>query len=78
MDAVKQMFDDIERILGRDGLTAADVARDLGRNYNQVYEWVVVRKFNPRADALFQLQAWRDKYDKKRHPARRDVTPNTK
>lgn len=60
MDAVKQMFDDIERILKRDGKTVADLAKDLGRSYNQVYDWVVLRKFNPRARPLIDLQAWRD------------------
>jgi len=62
MDAVKEILDDIERILKRDGKTVADLAKDLDRNYNQVYDWIVVRKFNPRAEPLMALMAWRDKW----------------
>jgi transposase-like protein len=62
MNEIAILFDDIERILSRDGKTIADLAKDLGRNYNQVYDWVKLRKFNPRAGALIQLQNWRDKH----------------
>jgi transposase-like protein len=62
MDTVKKLFDDIERILKRDGKTVADLAKDLGRNYNQVYDWVVLRKFNPRAGPLMELQGWRNRW----------------
>jgi len=66
MDEIKKLFDDIEACLKRDGKTLGDLARELGRSYNQVYDWVRLRKFNPRAEPLLQLQAWRDKNIRKR------------
>jgi ElaB/YqjD/DUF883 family membrane-anchored ribosome-binding protein len=65
MDEIKKLFDDIEAILKRDGKTLGDLARELDRSYNQVYDWVRLRKFNPRAGPLFQLQAWRNNNIKK-------------
>lgn len=61
MDEVNNLFSDIEALLKRDGKTLGDLARELGRSYNQIYDWVRLRKFNPRAEPLLQLQAWRDK-----------------
>lgn len=69
MDTVKILLDDIERILKRDGLTPADLAKDMGRSYNQLYDWIVLRKFSPRAKPLLELQAWRDRYAMVTHPA---------
>ena len=66
MDQINQLFDDIEAILKRDGKTLGDLARELDRSYNQVYDWVRLRKFNPRAEPLLELQAWRDKNNKRR------------
>jgi transposase-like protein len=60
MDYMDRLFDDIERILKRDGKTIGDLARELGKSYNQVYDWVRMRKFNPRAAVVIQLQGWRD------------------
>jgi len=59
---VKKLLDEIERILRRNGWTIADLARDLGRSYHQTYQWVVVRRFNPQAQGLLALQAWRSKH----------------
>jgi hypothetical protein len=64
MSRVTEMFDDIEHYLKRDGKTIGDLARDLGYEYQQVYDWVRLRRFNPRAEALLQLQAWRDQNKK--------------
>lgn len=67
MEEINKLFNEIEAILKRDGQTLGDLARELDRDYNQVYDWVRLRKFNPRAEPLLQLQAWRAKYINKRH-----------
>ena len=66
MDEMNKLLDDIEAILKRDGKTLGDLARELDRSYNQVYDWVRLRKFSPRAGPLLQLQAWRGNNIKKR------------
>ena len=57
---VKELLNDIERILEKQKLTVADLARDIDRNYHQVYQWLKVRRFNPQAEGLLLLQRWRD------------------
>lgn len=57
---VKKLLDDIERILKRNSQTVADLARDIGRDYHQVYYWIKVRRFNPQADGLLALMKWRE------------------
>jgi hypothetical protein len=65
-DIMDRLFDDIQRILDRDGKNYADLARELTSmsdrsfSYNQVYDWVRMRKFNPRAKVVLLLQGWRD------------------
>jgi hypothetical protein len=59
-DQVKTLLDDIERILKRQGKTIADLARDLGKNYNQVYHWIRLRRFDPGGQAILRLKQWRD------------------
>lgn len=65
-DVMDRLFDDIERILARDGKNISDLARELSSmsdrsfSYNQVYDWVKMRKFNPRAKVVLLLQGWRD------------------
>lgn len=59
---VTKLLDEIMAILDRDGRTVADLAKDLGRDYNHVYDWMVRRKFNPSSDALMELMNWRDKH----------------
>jgi transposase-like protein len=58
---VERILDDIVMILDHQGKTVADLARDLNRDYHQVYDWIKIRKFNPQAQALFQLINWRHK-----------------
>lgn len=70
MNTINELFEDIEAQLKRDGKTLGDLARELGRSYNQIYDWVRLRKFNPRAEALIQLQQWRDKHIKSRATVR--------
>ena len=60
MNYMERLFDDIERILKRDGKTIGDLAREIGRSYNQTYDWVRMRKSTPRAEPLLRLQGWRD------------------
>jgi len=65
-DVIERLLDDIQRILDRDGKNAADLARELTAmgdreyGYNQVYDWLKMRKFNPRAKVVLLLQGWRD------------------
>ena len=65
-DIMDRLFDDIQRILKRDGKNVGDLARELSAmsdrsySYNQVYDWVVMRKFNPRAKVVLLMQGWRD------------------
>jgi hypothetical protein len=59
---VTKLLNEILAILKRDGKTVADLASDMDRNYNQVYDWVVRRQFNPQASGLLLLQGWRDKH----------------
>lgn len=59
---VTRLLDDILRILKKQKRTIADLARDLGRDYNQVYHWLVVRRFNPSGTAVMELKSWRDKW----------------
>jgi transposase-like protein len=59
---VTKLLDEILAILKRDGKTIADLAKDLDRNYHQVYDWIRRRQFNPQADGLLSLMAWRDKH----------------
>jgi transcriptional regulator with XRE-family HTH domain len=59
---VAKLFDEIQRILKRDGKTIADLARDIGFSYHQTYQWVEQRRFNPQAKGLLALQGWRDKH----------------
>ena len=59
---VTGLLDDIQKILKKQKLTIADLARDLGRDYNQVYHWLVVRRFNPSGTAIMELQTWRNKW----------------
>ncbi len=70
MKETTKLFDEIEAQLKRDGKTIGDLARELGRSYNQVYDWVRLRKFNPRAGPLFELMAWRDNHIKSRATVR--------
>ena len=58
---VKKLLDDILRVLKRQKRTIADLARDLDRDYHQVYDWFVRRQFNPQADALMELMNWFEK-----------------
>ena len=58
---VTSLLNEIQAILKRDNKTVADLANDIDRNYNQVYDWVVRRQFNPQAAGLLLLQEWRDK-----------------
>jgi len=60
-DAVNELLDDILDILKRRKASIAFLARELGRSYNQVYDWVKLRKVEPRAEVILELQAWRDK-----------------
>jgi hypothetical protein len=57
---VTKLLDEIERILKNQKRTVADLARDLDKNYNQVYHWIKVRRFNPSAEATMKLKLWRD------------------
>ena len=57
---VEKLLDDIKRILKVTKRTTADLARDLDKNYHQVYQWLEVRRFSPQAEGLLKLQAWRD------------------
>jgi hypothetical protein len=57
---VTRLLNEIERILRNRGLTVADLARDIGKDYHQVYYWIKVRRFNPQADGLLALMKWRD------------------
>lgn len=59
-DDVTKLLDDILRILKKTNRTIADLARDIGKDYNQTYHWVVVRRFNPGGLAVLKLKAWRD------------------
>lgn len=59
---VTKLLDEIVMILARDGKTIADLAKDIGKDYHQVYDWIKRRKFNPQADALMELMAWRNKW----------------
>ncbi len=70
MKVIDKLFDDIEAFLKRDGKTISDLAKEMGRSYNQVYDWVRLRKFNPRAGPLMELQAWRDNHIKSRATVR--------
>jgi hypothetical protein len=58
---VTGLLDDILRILKKQKRTIADLARDLGKDYNQVYQWLKVRRFNPGALAILKLKEWRDR-----------------
>lgn len=58
---VTGLLDDILRILKKQKRTIADLARDLDKNYNQVYHWMVVRRFKPRGEVILKLKAWRDR-----------------
>lgn len=42
--------------------TIADLAKDIGRDYHQVYGWLRVRRFNPGATGLMLLMQWRNKW----------------
>lgn len=60
-----KFLDAVQAILKRDGKTEADLARELvskdfpkGRSYNQVYDWLVIRKFIPRMEVFMELAAW--------------------
>ena len=55
------LLNEIEGILKRDKKTVSDVARDIGRDYHQVYGWLRVRRFNPGATGLMLLMQWRNK-----------------
>lgn len=57
---VTKLLNDIERILKRNKQSVADLARDIGRDYHQVYYWIKVRQFNPQADGLLALMKWRE------------------
>lgn len=57
---VEGLLNDIERILKVQQQTVADLARDIDKNYHQVYQWLKVRRFNPQAEGLLILQRWRD------------------
>lgn len=65
-DVMDRLFDDIQRILDRDGKNYSDLAKELTAmsdrsfSYNQVYDWVKMRKFHPRAKVVLLLQGWRD------------------
>ena len=58
---VTSLLNEIQAILKHNNKTVADLANDIDRNYNQVYDWVVRRQFNPQAAGLLLLQEWRDK-----------------
>lgn len=60
--AVTTLLDDIVMILELRKWTIAKLADDLGRDYHQTYDWIVRRQFNPQAEALMSLMAWRDKH----------------
>jgi len=57
---VRRLLKDIEAILERDNKTIADLAKDIGRGYHQVYSWLRVRRFNPNASGLMLLMQWRN------------------
>jgi hypothetical protein len=57
---ITMLLDQIEDMLAMRGATIADLAREIGRNYHQVYKWVHLREFNPSATGLMLLQDWRD------------------
>jgi len=58
---VTGLLDDILRILKKEKKTVADLARELGRDYHQVYHWMVVRRYNPSGTAILELKSWRDR-----------------
>jgi hypothetical protein len=57
---VTKLLDDILHILKKTKRTIADLARDLDKDYTQVYHWVKVRRFNPSGQAILKLKQWRD------------------
>jgi hypothetical protein len=63
-DIIERLLDNVQRTLDHDGKNSADLARELTAmgdreyKYNQVYDWLVMRKFNPRAKVVLLLQAW--------------------
>jgi hypothetical protein len=77
---VTKLLDDIQRILKKQKRTIADLARDLGRDYNQVYQWLEVRRFDPSAEATLSLMEWRDAWRyyippiENKHKQRKKVT----
>lgn len=58
---VTKLLDGILKVLKLQKRTIADLARDLDRDYHQVYDWFVRRQFNPQAEALMELMAWYEK-----------------
>ena len=62
-DAVTLLMDKIEKTLKRNKKTVADLAREIGRDYHQVYFWVKVRRFKPRGDATLMLKQWLDRHE---------------
>lgn len=55
---ITALLDEIERVLKRDKRSVADLAKDIGRNYYHVYDWVCRRRFNPGPQGLKLLQEW--------------------
>lgn len=54
---LNSLLDEVERIRQRDSLSVADVARAIGKegNYNQVYNWLVTRSHEPKAEVALVL-----------------------
>ena len=72
-DDVTNLLDDVQRILDRDGISVAELARDLGYSkkandsgYLQVYNWLVVRRYNPKWEAGKRFEQWRDQHLKRK------------
>jgi len=59
-DTVAWLLDEIETILKRDRKTIADLAREIGYNYHQVYAWIRVRRHSPASRGLMRLMRWLD------------------
>jgi hypothetical protein len=70
---VTELLDDIQAILDRDKISVAELARDLGYSklandsgYLQVYNWLVVRRYKPKGEAVLKLSKWRDQHQKRK------------
>ena len=55
---VTALLDEIQRVLKRDNRSVADLAKDLGRDYHHVYDWVCRRRFDPGPVGLKLLTEW--------------------